>query len=171
MSQKIFNNELVPLRKTLFQTAYNLMANTEDAEDATQEVYLKLWHMRESLSKYENLAAFAIIVTKNLCLDKIRTRKIHLNIETVNINEKKDENDPHKQTEYNDTESFIKKIIEQLPSLQRMIIQMKDIEEYEISEIAEIAGSTPESIRVNLSRARKKVKEEFIKWQKNDSTI
>jgi RNA polymerase sigma-70 factor (ECF subfamily) len=43
---------------------------------------------------------------------------------------------------------------------------MKDVEEYEVEEIAEITGTSPEAVRVNLSRARKKVREEYLKWTK-----
>ena len=59
---------------------------------------------------------------------------------------------------------FYKEIIEKLPELQKAIIRMKDIEEYEVEEIAEITGTKLEAVRMNLSRARKKVREEYIKW-------
>jgi RNA polymerase sigma-70 factor (ECF subfamily) len=43
---------------------------------------------------------------------------------------------------------------------------MKDMEEYEVEEIAGIVGTQPEAVRMNLSRARKKVREEYIRWTK-----
>jgi RNA polymerase sigma-70 factor (ECF subfamily) len=61
------------------------------------------------------------------------------------------------------TEQLLKKIIDALPPLQKAIITMKDIDEYEVEEIAGVTGSQPEAIRVNLSRARKKVREEYIR--------
>lgn len=71
---------------------------------------------------------------------------------------------PYLQLERINTEEILKKIIELLPPLQQTIIRMKDMEEYEVEEIAEITGTKPDAIRVNLSRARKKVREEYIKW-------
>ena len=70
---------------------------------------------------------------------------------------------PHLQLERKNTEQTLKHIIGTLPQLQQQIITMKDVEEYEIDEIAEITGTSAEAVRVNLSRARKKVREEYIK--------
>lgn len=56
----------------------------------------------------------------------------------------------------------MQEIINSLPTLQRMIIRMKDIEEYETEEIAEITGCNAEAIRSNLSRARKKVRDIYL---------
>jgi RNA polymerase sigma-70 factor, ECF subfamily len=54
-------------------------------------------------------------------------------------------------------------IIDRLPTLQQAVLKMKEIEQYELEEIAAITGTTNEAVRVNLSRARKKVREEFIR--------
>jgi RNA polymerase sigma-70 factor (ECF subfamily) len=67
------------------------------------------------------------------------------------------------ELERKNTEEILKKIISQLPALQQAIVRMKDIEEYEVEEIAEITGTKPDAVRTNLSRARKKVREEYIK--------
>jgi len=71
--------------------------------------------------------------------------------------------DPLEQIEANDNTKLLIQIIDQLPDLQRMIIRLKDIEGYEINDIATLTHASPDAIRMNLSRARKKVKELFIK--------
>jgi len=71
---------------------------------------------------------------------------------------------PYLQLERKNTTEILQKIIENLPPLQQAIIRMKDMEEYEVEEIAEITGTNIDAVRVNLSRARKKVREEYIKW-------
>ena len=76
------------------------------------------------------------------------------------------ESNPYEQTELRNTAEIIRKIIDGLPVLQREIIRMKDIEEYEVEEIAAITGTKSEAVRMNLSRARKKVRDEFLKWNK-----
>jgi RNA polymerase sigma-70 factor (ECF subfamily) len=65
--------------------------------------------------------------------------------------------------EANENMKLLINIMEQLPDLQRMIIRLKDIEGYEINEIVQITHASPDAIRMNLSRARKKVKELFMK--------
>ena len=66
-------------------------------------------------------------------------------------------------SENQDSVDFVKHIIEQLPDQQKSVIIMRDIEEYSFEEIQEITGFDMNYIRVNLSRARKQVREELIK--------
>ena len=73
-----------------------------------------------------------------------------------------DTSSPEVLLEQQDTVEVIRRIIEKLPTLQQSIIRMKDVEGYELFEIAEITGTQVEAVRVNLSRARKKVREQFL---------
>lgn len=163
MSQERYKAEILPIREKLFHMAYKMLADREDAEDAVQEVLLKLWHTRDSLGSYDNVAAFATTVTKNHCLDRIKTKKRTDSLDEIHQYRESNDN-PHLQLERKNTEDVLRWIIQQLPPLQQEIIRMKDMEEYEIDEIAEITGTRSDAIRVNLSRARKKVREEYIKW-------
>lgn len=163
MSQERYKAEILPIRDKLFHMAYKILAEREDAEDAVQEVLLKLWHTRDLLGSYDNVAAFATTVTKNHCLDRLKTKKRTDSLDEVHQLRESNDN-PHLQLERKNTEEVLRWIIQQLPPLQQEIIRMKDMEEYEIDEIAEITGTRPDAIRVNLSRARKKVREEYIKW-------
>ena len=163
MSQERFKAEILPIRQKLFHIAKQILVEDEEAEDAIQEVLLKLWHTRNSLNQYDNLAAFATTVTKNHCLDRL---KIKNRTELINEthNDRTSNDNPYLSLEQKNTVEVLHKIIENLPTLQQAIIKMKDIEEYEVDEIAEIIGTKVEAVRVNLSRARKKVREEYIKW-------
>ena len=163
MSQERYKAEILPIRDKLFRIAQKILQGDEDAEDAVQEVLLKLWHTRDSLGSYDNVAAFATTVIKNHCLDKLKLRKRTETLDDIHYRREAGDN-PYLQLERINTEEILKKIIELLPPLQQTIIRMKDVEEYEVEEIAEITGTKPDAIRVNLSRARKKVREEYIKW-------
>ncbi|MDX9747861.1 MAG: sigma-70 family RNA polymerase sigma factor [Paludibacter sp.] len=165
MSQELFRAAILPMREYLFATARRILSEEEDAEDAVQEVLLKLWYIRETLCNYDNVEAFVTTVTKNHCLDKLKVKKRTEGM-TDSVMGMHSDSTPYELTERNNTHEIIKRIIDTLPSLQREIIRMKDMEEYEVDEIAEITGTKPEAVRMNLSRARKKVREEFIKWNK-----
>jgi RNA polymerase sigma-70 factor (ECF subfamily) len=62
-----------------------------------------------------------------------------------------------------DSVNLVHDLIDQLPEQQRIIIQMRDVEQYEFEEIGKVLGLKPTAIRVALSRARKKIKEQLIK--------
>lgn len=162
MSQEIFKAEILPIREKLFYLAQKFLVDGQDAEDAVQEVLLKLWHTRDNLLNYDNVAAFATTVLKNHCLDRLKTKNRTESLDESHTIRAGTDN-PYLELERKSSEEMIRRIIETLPSLQQAIIRMKDMEEYEVEEIAEITGTKPDAVRVNLSRARKKVREEFLK--------
>ena len=164
MKLKQFEIEVLPLKDKISRLAYYLLTDSQEAEDATQEVFLKLWNLRDDLSVVENMQAYVLRITRNLCLDKIRSqnRSPLRDDSTENEAVEKTKN-PHEQTELRDTLSVVKKIIDTLPETQRTIISLRDIEGLEFDEIAEITGLNENAIKVNLSRARKKVRDFFTK--------
>jgi RNA polymerase sigma-70 factor (ECF subfamily) len=146
----------------LYRLAKRLLNNTPDAEDAVQEVFLRLWTKREVLMEYRSIEAFALTVTKNLCLDRMKSKGYKLDELTEN-HEKMGDTNPYKKLELADSFDKIQMIIQTLPEQQRMIIHLRDIEEYDLDEIAEIMELNMNTVRVNLSRARKKVREMLTK--------
>jgi len=162
MNAQQFKQEVAPLRGNLLHIATKMLENDNDAEDMVQEVFLKLWYMRDTLHRYDSIPAFAVTMIKNLCIDRLRVRGREVALEYDNELRATPDN-PYLQLERMNTEQLLKKIIDSLPPLQKAIITMKDIDEYEVEEIAEVTGAQPEAVRVNLSRARKKVREEYIR--------
>lgn len=161
MGRKIYIKKILPIREQLHALAWRMLGNEYDAEDAVQEVMLRLWSAGNSLRAYDNPAAYATTMCKNLCLDKIKLKKY--NEEIDNQQNLSNSEDPYSLAERKEAGELIRVIISKLPNLQRLIIEMKDIEGYEVAEIAEITGGSIDSIRMNLSRARKKVREEYLK--------
>jgi RNA polymerase sigma-70 factor (ECF subfamily) len=145
----------------LFRLASRLLDDPEEAQDIVQEVFIKLWNRREKLDEYRSVEALAVVTTRNLCLDKLKAKKYPT--ERVE-NLKSDVPEPTMETkkEFTDLAEIIKEIIGQLPEQMKTIMQLRDIEGYDFEEIAGILGMTENAIRVNLSRARKKVREIMI---------
>lgn len=162
MSQELFKAEILPIRDKLLNHAQKFMHDEQDAEDAVQEVLLKLWYIRNNLGDYDNVAAFATTVIKNHCLDRLKVKNRTEALDESHLTRAGTDN-PHTELEHKSSEELIQRIVKTLPALQQAIIRMKDMEEYEIDEIAEITGTKAEAVRVNLSRARKKVREEYLK--------
>src|SRR6056297_3347203 len=76
MRSSEFKILVLPFSSRLYKLAYSLLGNREEAEDAVQEVYLKLWKMRDDLEKYKSIEALCVQVTRNRCLDQLRRRKL-----------------------------------------------------------------------------------------------
>ncbi|MCD4745688.1 MAG: RNA polymerase sigma factor [Bacteroidales bacterium] len=162
MTLEDFKIKVFPVKHKLYRFAKKLLNNTVEAEDTVQEVLLRLWSKKEILKEYKSIEAFAMIITKNLCLDKLKS-KSSKTVELKNPLISTNNLTPYNQTEMNDTINKVHQIIETLPEQQKMIIHLRDIEGYEFDEIAEIMELRLNTIRVNLSRARKKVREVLIK--------
>jgi len=75
---------------------------------------------------------------------------------------------PHEQSEQRDLVDKVMRMMDQLPRQQRTIIQLRDVEAYSFEEMAEITGYDKNYLRVNLSRARKKIRESIEKLQQNE---
>ncbi len=162
MTVETFKIEVLPLKNKLYRLALRLLRNVPEAEDIVQEVMIRLWTRREKLSTYKSVEAFAMVITKNLCLDKLKL-KSNKTDELTEKNEMTSEKTPYAEMELSDSYKKIRKLIDLLPEQQKMIIQLRDIEGYDYSEISEIMNISENTIRVNLSRARKKIRETMKK--------
>ncbi|MGL5113173.1 MAG: RNA polymerase sigma factor, partial [Flavobacterium sp.] len=130
MYQNEFMQLIAPFKDKVFRLAKRLLTSTEEAEDATQEIMVKLWCRNERLSGYANVEALAMTMTKNHCLDQLKSKR-SFNSRILPANYKDREPSLQQKAEDNDSLSWVAKIIEQLPEQQRMIIQLREIEHYE----------------------------------------
>lgn len=162
MKQHTFIELMKPVQDKMYRLALRLLVSKEAAEDATQEVMLKLWSRKSKLSSYNNLEAFAMTVTKNHCLDQLKLKQNN-NLRIVHNNYDSGEASVQRQVEVRDDLNWVQKIIEELPEQQKILIQLREVEQYEYEEIAKMTDMKETAIRVALSRARKKIKEEMIK--------
>ena len=150
-----FKKAVLPFSPKLLRFAIRILEDTESAKDVVQDVFLKLWLMRDKLSNYRNLEAYAMTMTRNLCIDLLRrTRPVPLN-ESFSA----ELDDPEAGIEARDTGSRVMQIVSKLPEQQRTVIHLKDIEGYSTGEVMDILGINANTLRVNLSRARKKVRD------------
>jgi RNA polymerase sigma factor (sigma-70 family) len=165
MFARDFKTDVLPISNKLLRFALQILQDEEEAKDVLQDVFLKLWQKRDELGKVENLEAFAMRMVRNQCLDVIRARRT-ISVELVKKNNLPDEESVESDyLELSDSVGLIRRIIAGLPDLQRTVIHLRDVEQLEYEEIADTTGMNVNAIRVNLSRARKKVRNEILKIQ------
>jgi RNA polymerase sigma-70 factor (ECF subfamily) len=162
MDLQRFKSQVLPSKNKLFRFAKRFMGSSADAEDIVQDVFMRLWDIRERLDAYHSVEALAMQITKNMCLGQLRSKKNQF----ASLDDHRDYAEarpvavlPDKRYELQDTKKLVEQVIEQLPATQRIILQLRDIEEYELEEIAEIIQRDEAYVRVNLCRARKKLRE------------
>jgi RNA polymerase sigma factor (sigma-70 family) len=162
MNQSDFLKVVLPFKDKVFRLAKRLLVSTEEAEDALQELYFKLWKSKDKIVEYKNVEAFAMTMTKNYCYDRLKSKQAS-NLTLVHSNYLEKDTALYKKVEYQDSLSIVHQLIEKLPDQQKIIIQLRDIEEYDLEEIGKMVDMKPTAVRVALSRARKTIREELIK--------
>lgn len=169
MTQSEFVILVQPFKDKVFRLARRLLISVEEAEDVTQEMLMRLWHKKEMLHEYKSVEAFTITMTKNYCLDQLKNkRSSHLKIEKLDF--KDNSTTLQDEIESRDSLSWVERILEQLPAQQKLIVQMRDIEQYDFEKIAEILEMNETAIRVALSRARKTIREAMLKTHEYGTT-
>lgn len=161
MTQSEFLNVVMPFKDKLYRLSKRLLISSEEAEDATQEVLMKLWSKNSNIANYKNVEAFAMTMTKNFCLDRLKSKQSS-NLKLVHSNYEDGNTSLQKQMEARDSISWVEKIMEELPEQQKLVLQLRDVEEYDFKEIADLLEMQPTAVRVALSRARKTVREKLM---------
>lgn len=148
---------LISHAEKFYRAAYHLLENRQDAEDAVQELYLRL-HAAEGHGKIAaNPSAYAMSVLKNICIDILRRRRVRRTEET---DERIPMNDP-----LPDSRVVSKDILERLltemdklPASQAEVLKMKAVEGLDYKHISERTGLSQVHVRVLVSMARKTLK-------------
>ena len=162
MNQNEFVHIITPFKDKLFRLAKRMLVSTEEAEDATQEILVRLWNKNSSLKQYNSVEALAMTMTKNYCLDQLKSKRA-TNLQIVHNNYQDKQASVETQIEYQNTLNWAEKLINDLPEQQRIILQLREIEEYEFSDIAQVLEMNETAVRVALSRARKTLREQIEK--------
>lgn len=156
MTHETFKNTVFILRDEMYRFAKRFVMSSDEAEDVVQDLMIKFWQKKDELSQFGNFKSYALKSVKNECLNRLKHHDVKLGFADMQL---------HRSELYNmDVNNMKEQIIgfiNQLPEKQKMVIHLKDVEEYEVSEISEMLEMEENAVRVNLMRARQKVKEQI----------
>ncbi|MCF0160957.1 MAG: sigma-70 family RNA polymerase sigma factor, partial [Bacteroidaceae bacterium] len=142
--------------------ALRVTLDRAEAEDVVQETMIRVWEKREELKNVDSIEAFCLTICRNLALDK-QAKKEAQSVELDEmIHDKADLSTPYEDLVQTERLSIIKRLFDSLPIRQREVIQLRDIEGKSYKEIASVLGQTEDQVRVNLFRARQKLREQYI---------
>lgn len=155
MTKSAFHTVWIPLQGRFYRIAYYILENEADAKDAVQELYLKLWNLRDHLEMVHNPSAYGTLLLKNLCIDRIRrARPTQPPDEAAALGPPADE-----ALENREELQQVRKAIDGLPPTQRKLLALRVFQGLTYEEIARKTGLSPLNIRVQVSLARKRIKQ------------
>jgi RNA polymerase sigma factor (sigma-70 family) len=164
MTRKRFDELIHSQYRKLYMIAIRILKNKPEAEDAVQEVFMKMWTMGDKLDEYNDVEAIAVTMLKNKCIDVVRRRKYNdgAEVDTAVLNFEGPVS-PLDQMVSVETKDLMRKIISGLPQIYRELVQLREIDGLSYEEIASETGLNINSLRVSVSRARQIIKKEYLK--------
>ena len=162
MQEISFRNDILPLKDKLFRLALRITLDRAEAEDVVQDTMIRVWNKRDEWQQFESVEAYCLIVAKNLAIDRSQ-KKDAQNVElSPEMAEEADTSGPYDRLVNNERMKIIHRLIDELPEKQRLIMQLRDIEGESYKDIAKVLQLTEEQVKVNLFRARQKVKQRYL---------
>ena len=162
MQEISFRDDILPLKDKLFRLALRITFDRAEAEDVVQDTMIRVWNKREEWTQFGSIEAYCLTVAKNLAIDRSQKKEAQ-NVElTPEMEEESEASGPYDQLINKERMSIIHRLINELPEKQRLIMQLRVIEGESYKEIAKILNLTEEQVKVNLFRARQKVKQRYL---------
>lgn len=155
MTRQAFQDTWIPLQGRFYRIAFYILEQEADAKDAVQELYLKLWNLRDRLETVQNPSAYGTLMLKNLCIDRIRRVRHSLPPDEAAALEPPAD----KALEIREQLHDVQEVIGTLPQTQQKLLKLRVLEGLTYEEIAHRTGLSPLNIRVQVSLARKKIKQ------------
>lgn len=161
MQEISFRNDILPLKNKLYRLALRITMNSAEAEDIVQDTMIRVWNKREEWTQFDSIEAYCLTVTRNLAIDRSQQKEAQ-NVElTPETREAPDASSPYDQLVNEERMNLIHQLVNLLPEKQRTILQLRDMEGKSYKEISEVLNLTEEQVKVNLFRARQKIKQKY----------
>lgn len=150
----------MPYAERFYRAAFYMLESQQDAEDAVQELYLKLWTGRSGLDEVRNPAAYGIALLKNICLDRIRRREIRRH-EFPDVGITADDPPPESSLAAKDLLTKVLEEMDKLPDRQAEVMKLMVLDGLEYKEISRRTGLSQVHVRVLVSTARKTLRQKL----------
>ncbi len=157
MTSTEFKDNVLVYSEKLYRIAFSILHDRESSEDVLQDVYVKLWNMREKLVDLKSVEAFAVTMTKNSSIDKVRSRKVKCDYPYL----KDETSPPENRIDAKDKVEYVKQIIKSLPQKQQQVFNLRHFGDCSIEEISKVTELSEQNVRTILSRIRTLLKEKI----------
>lgn len=155
MNQQQYEQEARRLRPRLLRLAQRYLGECDEAEDVVQDALLRLWLIHDTL--LPDAWPMAAVVVRNLSIGVLRRRHPQVDVETIDTLDLDDASADAEQTER------VMEIVHTLPDLQQTVLRLRHVEGMDMAQIALLTGTTEVAVRQSLSRARRRVRMEFVR--------
>jgi RNA polymerase sigma-70 factor (ECF subfamily) len=166
-----FDQIIVSHQRRIIALAWRMLGNSEDARDAAQETFLRVYKHLNRFDPTQDFAAWLYRIAVNVCRDLARKRRSHhasfeAEIEAGHIAEPVSPHNTEAAALFAQEQAILRRALATLSEKARAAIVLRDLEGLPTEEVARILGSSPTTVRSQISSARVKIKafrERFLK--------
>ena len=161
MSSKLYHELIIPASDGMYRYALSIVHEPETARDIVQDCLAKIWNIRHDLAKIERANAWAFRIVRNRCIEMLRRdRFADLDEKVVDLQVT---HSADREVINTDQMIWLEDVLKTLPEKQREVFHLREVEEMSYQEIAETCSLSESDVKVNIHRARKKVKDAMQK--------
>ena len=160
MEKQEFKDIWLPLSDGFYRVAYSILGSESDARDALQDLYIKLWNLKDSQVRIQSPAAYGARILRNICIDRIRSRNVRKGDADADRLAESGFDEPAVYSADRivmDREMLVRlsRAMDGLPETQRTVVEMRYFSQMSYSEISGRTGISAINVRVLVSRAKK----------------
>lgn len=155
----------------IYQISFAVTGDREESEDIVQEVYEKLWKIRETLSTVQNDEAYIITVTKNMALDRYRSKSRRQTLSISSVHDLCEDGSGENKMEQKEMLQHVENLLCSLPQSQQTVVRLRHFADLSVSQIAETMQLTELNVRQLLSRARRTIKKKIGKYYETSMKV
>lgn len=174
MTAEAFKQTFLQYHPHFYRIAFRMLGNAADAQDAVQDLYVRLWNSRNSIEDLQNAESYGVTLIRNRCIDRLRSAGYKAGRDAVPADSatgiQNDRGDQDELTiESQDNLRLIKQLADKLPGKQKEVFELHYFKDLTIDEIVKLTGESAANVRVLLHRSRTTVKEQFDQINKTYS--
>lgn len=159
-------------RRKVFNVAYKFVGRHDEAEDLTQDIFIKIFKALHTFDRRANFQTWLISVSRNLCIDHYRSvRKeratMARDVDASELSPVSRERTPLGELEQVDLKSIIRQALAELPATLRQAVTMRDLQEFSYQEIADHLGLPEGTVKSRINRGRHELARQIRRLQQH----
>jgi RNA polymerase sigma-70 factor (ECF subfamily) len=145
--------------RKVFNVAYKFVGRHEEAEDLTQDIFLKIFKALASFDRRANFQTWIVSISRNLCIDHYRSvrkerQTIAREVDTADLQPASSDRTPYAAAEHQDLRETLRQALQKLPVTLRTAVVLRDLQELSYQEIADRLGLPEGTVKSRINRGR-----------------
>ena len=156
--------------RKVFNVAYKFVGKHDEAEDLTQDIFLKIFKALATFDRRANFQTWIISISRNLCIDHYRSvrkerQTMARDVEMADLQPASTERGPYAAAEHQDLRAMLRQALEALPPTLRTAVVLRDLQELSYQEIADKLGLPEGTVKSRINRGRIELAEQIRRLQ------